>query len=43
MMDNIHLPALQVIVPLLTAPIVAVLRDARLSWLAAVVTSMKSR
>ncbi|GJM09202.1 MAG: cation:proton antiporter [Lysobacteraceae bacterium] len=39
-MDSVHLPALQVVVPLLTAPIVAVLRDARLSWLAAVVTSV---
>ncbi|MFM1895026.1 MAG: hypothetical protein RLZZ385_100 [Pseudomonadota bacterium] len=34
-----HLPALQVVVPLLTAPVVVLLRDARLSWLAALVAS----
>jgi multicomponent Na+:H+ antiporter subunit D len=35
-----QLPALQVVVPMLTAPILVLLRDARLAWLAAVVTSL---
>lgn len=35
-----QLPALQVVVPMLTAPILVLLRDARLAWLAAVVTSI---
>ena len=34
-----HLPALQVVVPMLTAPLVMLLRVSNLSWLAAVVTS----
>ena len=35
-----QLPALQIAVPMLTAPVVALLADARLSWLAATVTSI---
>ncbi len=35
-----QLPALQVVVPMLTAPILVLLRDARLAWLAAVITSI---
>lgn len=34
-----HLPALLVAVPLLTAPVVTLLRDARLSWLATLLAS----
>ncbi|MEM9302452.1 MAG: monovalent cation/H+ antiporter subunit D family protein [Pseudomonadota bacterium] len=34
-----QMPALQVVVPMLTAPILVFLRDGRLSWLAALVTS----
>jgi len=35
-----HLPALQVIVPMLSAPLVVVLRDHRLSWMAATAASL---
>ncbi len=35
-----HLPALQVVLPLLVAPILVLLRDARLCWLAALATSV---
>jgi multicomponent Na+:H+ antiporter subunit D len=34
-----HLPALQVVVPMLTAPILMLLRDARLCWVAGLLTS----
>lgn len=37
-----HLPALQVVVPLLTAPLVVLLRDARLAWWAALAASAMS-
>lgn len=37
-----HLPALQVVVPLLTAPVLVLLRDARLCWIAALLTSAMS-
>ena len=35
-----HLPALQVIVPMLTAPLVALLRERQLSWLVATAASL---
>ncbi len=35
-----HLPALQVVVPLLTAPVLVLLRDARLAWMAALLASI---
>ncbi|MEE4173696.1 MAG: monovalent cation/H+ antiporter subunit D family protein [Xanthomonadales bacterium] len=37
-----HLPALQVVVPMLTAPVLVLLRDARLCWIAALLTSATS-
>jgi multicomponent Na+:H+ antiporter subunit D len=37
-----HLPALQVVVPMLTAPVLVLLRDARLCWVAALLTSAMS-
>ena len=37
-----HLPALQVVVPMLTAPVLVLLRDARLCWIAALLTSAMS-
>lgn len=37
-----HLPALQVVVPMLTAPVLVLLHDARLCWLAALLTSAMS-
>lgn len=37
-----HLPALQVVVPMLTAPVLVLLRDARLCWIGALLTSAMS-
>ena len=40
MSGSAHLPVLAVVVPLLTAPLVALLRDRTLAWLAAVAASL---
>ena len=40
---QMHLPALQVIVPMLSAPIVMLLREHRLSWMAATAASLTAR
>ena len=37
---QMHLPALQVVVPLLSAPLVMLLREHRLSWMAATASSL---